>query len=89
MSSLLSPFASKEAAAPQPNALSVEAMFQQIMDAVSKSVRACPPPAAPPHVLSGVHLLVGVNSDEQCEEHKNMAVMNHAERCATSPPAPP
>ncbi|GBE87118.1 hypothetical protein BKA93DRAFT_762298 [Sparassis latifolia] len=30
---------------------------------------------------SGVYLLVGVNSDEQCEEHKNIPVMNHAERC--------
>ncbi|KAH9922341.1 uncharacterized protein BXZ73DRAFT_79735 [Epithele typhae] len=26
-----------------------------------------PPPDAPEHVVSGVHLLVGVNSDEQCE----------------------
>lgn len=29
----------------------------------------------------GVYLLVGVNSDEQCEEHKNRTVMTHAERC--------
>ena len=36
---------------------------------------------APPHVVSGVHLLVGVNSDEQCVEHKNIPIMRHAERC--------
>ncbi|KAF7795127.1 hypothetical protein EIP86_006274 [Pleurotus ostreatoroseus] len=29
----------------------------------------------------GVYLLAGVNSDEQCEEHKNKTVMTHAERC--------
>ncbi|OCH91346.1 hypothetical protein OBBRIDRAFT_792395 [Obba rivulosa] len=29
---------------------------------------------------SGVHLLVGVNSDEQCAEHKNSPVMTHTER---------
>lgn len=29
----------------------------------------------------GVYLLVGVNSDEQCEEHKSRTVMTHAERC--------
>lgn len=29
----------------------------------------------------GVYLLVGVNSDEQCESHKNRTVMTHAERC--------
>ncbi|KAJ3536574.1 hypothetical protein NM688_g6818 [Phlebia brevispora] len=28
----------------------------------------------------GVYLLAGVNSDEQCEEHKNKTVMTHAER---------
>ncbi|KAI0742771.1 hypothetical protein C8Q80DRAFT_1190700 [Daedaleopsis nitida] len=38
-------------------------------------------PDAPLHVISGVHLLVGVNSDEQCEENKNMPIMTHAERC--------
>ena len=38
------------------------------------------PPGAAPHVLSGVHLLVGVNSDEQCNEHKNIPIMRHAER---------
>lgn len=32
--------------------------------------------------VSGVHLLVGVNSDEQCVEHKNIPIMRHAERCA-------
>ncbi|KAI0717691.1 hypothetical protein C8T65DRAFT_640481 [Cerioporus squamosus] len=43
---------------------------------------AFPAPAdAPPHVVSGVHLLVGVNSDEQCNEHKNIPIMRHAERC--------
>ncbi|KAI1790614.1 hypothetical protein LXA43DRAFT_1095375 [Ganoderma leucocontextum] len=31
--------------------------------------------------VSGVHLLVGVNSDEQCIEHKNNTIMRHAERC--------
>ncbi|KAI0830194.1 hypothetical protein BC628DRAFT_1305162, partial [Trametes gibbosa] len=39
------------------------------------------PEDAPPHVVSGVHLLVGVNSDEQCAEHKNSTIMTHAERC--------
>ena len=39
------------------------------------------PADAPPHVVSGVHLLVGVNSDEQCLEHKNIPIMRHAERC--------
>ncbi|EIW56563.1 uncharacterized protein TRAVEDRAFT_65724 [Trametes versicolor FP-101664 SS1] len=39
------------------------------------------PEGAPPHVISGVHLLVGVNSDEQCAEHKNLPIMTHAERC--------
>ena len=39
------------------------------------------PADAPPHVVSGVHLLVGVNSDEQCVEHKNIPIMRHAERC--------
>ncbi|KAI0351589.1 hypothetical protein OH77DRAFT_1429412 [Trametes cingulata] len=39
------------------------------------------PPDAPPHVVSGVHLLVGVNSDEQCAQHKNNTIMTHAERC--------
>ncbi|PCH43048.1 hypothetical protein WOLCODRAFT_73782, partial [Wolfiporia cocos MD-104 SS10] len=34
-------------------------------------------PAAAP----GVHLLVGVVSDEMCTAHKNMPVMSHAERC--------
>ncbi|KAI0790946.1 hypothetical protein C8Q75DRAFT_758594 [Abortiporus biennis] len=29
----------------------------------------------------GVYLLVGVNSDEQCQEHKSKTVMTHAERC--------
>ncbi|EMD35090.1 hypothetical protein CERSUDRAFT_54151, partial [Gelatoporia subvermispora B] len=29
---------------------------------------------------SGVHLLVGVNSDVQCAEHKNSPVMTHTER---------
>lgn len=38
------------------------------------------PEGAPPHVISGVHLLVGVNSDEQCAEHKNLPIMTHAER---------
>ncbi|KAI0632901.1 hypothetical protein C8Q77DRAFT_1120420 [Trametes polyzona] len=38
------------------------------------------PEGAPPHVVSGVHLLVGVNSDEQCAEHKNQTIMSHAER---------
>ena len=28
----------------------------------------------------GVYLLAGVNSDEQCEEHKSRTVMTHAER---------
>ncbi|RPD60728.1 hypothetical protein L227DRAFT_574893 [Lentinus tigrinus ALCF2SS1-6] len=43
---------------------------------------AFPAPAdAPSHVVSGVHLLVGVNSDEQCLEHKNIPIMRHAERC--------
>lgn len=28
-----------------------------------------------------VCMLAGVNSDEQCEEHKSMTVMTHAERC--------
>ncbi|EPS97314.1 hypothetical protein FOMPIDRAFT_101252 [Fomitopsis schrenkii] len=37
--------------------------------------------APPQGTVPGVYLLVGVNSDEQCDEHKNMAVMNHAERC--------
>ena len=47
---------------------------------------AFPAPAgAPPHVLSGVHLLVGVNSDEQCVEHKNIPIMRHAERCVAFP----
>ncbi|KZT05214.1 uncharacterized protein LAESUDRAFT_727155 [Laetiporus sulphureus 93-53] len=36
---------------------------------------------APAGMMPGVYLLVGVNSDEQCEAHKNMAVMSHAERC--------
>lgn len=48
-----------------------------------------PPPAfagsasedTPACAASGVHLLVGVNSDQQCTEHKNRPVMNHAERC--------
>ena len=26
-------------------------------------------------------MLAGVNSDEQCEEHKSRTVMTHAERC--------
>ncbi len=39
------------------------------------------PEGAPAHVVSGVHLLVGVNSDEQCDEHKNIPIMQHAERC--------
>ena len=30
----------------------------------------------------GVYLLAGVNSDEQCEAHKNKTVMTHAERRA-------
>lgn len=38
------------------------------------------PEGAPPNVISGVHLLVGVNSDEQCAEHKNLPIMTHAER---------
>ncbi|CDO70446.1 hypothetical protein BN946_scf184999.g87 [Trametes cinnabarina] len=38
------------------------------------------PPGAPPHIVSGVHLLVGVNSDEQCAQHKNITIMSHAER---------
>lgn len=29
----------------------------------------------------GVYLLVGVNSDHQCMEHKSRTVMSHAERC--------
>ena len=29
----------------------------------------------------GVYLLAGVNSDEDCEHHKNQPVMTHAERC--------
>ncbi|KAH8084878.1 hypothetical protein BXZ70DRAFT_957348 [Cristinia sonorae] len=29
----------------------------------------------------GVYLLVGVNSDQQCMEHKSKTVMSHAERC--------
>ena len=28
-----------------------------------------------------MYLLVGVNSDEQCHEHKSKTVMSHAERC--------
>ena len=44
------------------------------------------PPGSPEHVVSGVHLLVGVNSDEQCEEHKNMTIMRHAERSVHSAP---
>lgn len=28
----------------------------------------------------GVYLLAGVNSDEDCEYHKNQPVMTHAER---------
>ncbi|KAH9893961.1 hypothetical protein C8Q73DRAFT_693952 [Cubamyces lactineus] len=39
------------------------------------------PPDSPAHVVSGVHLLVGVNSDEQCAQHKNTTIMSHAERC--------
>ena len=39
------------------------------------------PEGSEPHVVSGVYLLVGVNSDEQCEEHKNIPIMRHAERC--------
>ncbi|KAI9061246.1 Nucleotidylyl transferase [Trametes sanguinea] len=39
------------------------------------------PPDAPAHVVSGVHLLVGVNSDEQCAQHKNITIMSHSERC--------
>ncbi len=35
--------------------------------------------------VSGVHLLVGVNSDEQCAEHKSTTIMRHAERCASQP----
>ncbi|KAI0920407.1 hypothetical protein AcW1_002160 [Taiwanofungus camphoratus] len=35
----------------------------------------------PQGMVPGVYLLVGVNSDEQCVEHKNLAVMSHAERC--------
>ncbi|KAJ3491920.1 hypothetical protein NLI96_g386 [Meripilus lineatus] len=31
--------------------------------------------------IPGVYLLVGVNSDEQCREHKSQTVMSHAERC--------
>ncbi|TCD68982.1 hypothetical protein EIP91_009204 [Steccherinum ochraceum] len=31
--------------------------------------------------IPGVYLLVGVNSDEQCMEHKSRTVMSHAERC--------
>ncbi|KAH9916200.1 uncharacterized protein B0H18DRAFT_1087348 [Fomitopsis serialis] len=45
------------------------------------SVVRSPLDHAPPQgTVPGVYLLVGVNSDEQCEEHKNMAVQNHAER---------
>ncbi|OSD03649.1 Nucleotidylyl transferase [Trametes coccinea BRFM310] len=39
------------------------------------------PQDAPEHVVSGVHLLVGVNSDEQCAQHKNITIMSHSERC--------
>ncbi|KAI0799807.1 hypothetical protein BC629DRAFT_1498921 [Irpex lacteus] len=31
--------------------------------------------------VPGVYMLAGVNSDEQCEEHKSRTVMTHAERC--------
>ncbi len=31
--------------------------------------------------MPGVYMLAGVNSDEQCEEHKSRTVMTHAERC--------
>ena len=32
-------------------------------------------------VIPGVYLLVGVNSDLQCAQHKSRTVMTHAERC--------
>ena len=41
--------------------------------------------ADPKDRVSGVHLLVGVNSDEQCAEHKSTTIMRHAERCASQP----
>ncbi|CCM02118.1 uncharacterized protein FIBRA_04195 [Fibroporia radiculosa] len=48
----------------------------------SSSARPSPLDTAPPSgTLPGVYLLAGVNSDEQCTEHKNLAVMSHAERC--------
>ncbi len=31
--------------------------------------------------FENVHLIVGVNSDEQCAAHKNAPSMTHAERC--------
>ncbi|KAI0727778.1 hypothetical protein C8Q72DRAFT_960251 [Fomitopsis betulina] len=54
----------------------------QQAEASSPSLARGPLDHAPPEgTVPGVYLLVGVNSDEQCDEHKNMAVMNHAERC--------
>ena len=51
------------------------------MEGVEGGVAKGPLDHAPPQgTVPGVYLLVGVNSDEQCAEHKNMAVMNHAER---------
>lgn len=53
----------------------------QQAEASSPSLARGPLDHAPPEgTVPGVYLLVGVNSDEQCDEHKNMAVMNHAER---------
>ncbi|GJE95740.1 phosphocholine cytidylyltransferase domain-containing protein [Phanerochaete sordida] len=40
-----------------------------------------PPESGEGEWTPGVYLLVGVNSDEQCESNKNRTVMTHAERC--------
>ncbi|THH33288.1 hypothetical protein EUX98_g937 [Antrodiella citrinella] len=37
--------------------------------------------ADPSTYTPGVYLLAGVNSDQQCVEHKSKTVMSHAERC--------
>ncbi|OBZ74429.1 Choline-phosphate cytidylyltransferase 1 [Grifola frondosa] len=39
------------------------------------------PDSRAPDAPHGVYLLVGVNSDEQCAEHKNCPIMTHPERC--------
>ncbi|KAI0077693.1 hypothetical protein K474DRAFT_1707164 [Panus rudis PR-1116 ss-1] len=47
------------------------------------SVKVTQTPSGPvqTQIIPGVYLLVGVNSDLQCAEHKSRTVMTHAERC--------